>query len=311
MEKIVIPLDDWADSFVPWLATNFRDFFQALKAPVDWSFDQLNDGMVGLTDGIGWIAIVLLAWRLAGWKVSLFTAVSLGILGGWNPILPHLDVWDETMTTLALIVTSVVISVIIGVPVGIAASKSDRFEFILRPILDAMQTTPSFVYLIPVVMLIGLGAVGGVFAVVVFAIPPMIRLTNLGIRQVDSEVVEAAYSFGASPREVLFDVEIPLAMRTIMAGLNQTLMLSLSMVVIASIIGAPGLAQLVLRGIRALDFGSGAVGGVGLVLLAIVLDRMTQSLGNSEAPSPETSVRGVLNKLRNLLHIGGTDTAKV
>ncbi|MEK9676571.1 MAG: ABC transporter permease subunit [Chloroflexota bacterium] len=311
MEKIVIPLDDWADSFVPWLATNFRDFFQALKAPVDWSFDQLNDGMVGLTDGIGWIAIVLLAWRLAGWKVSLFTAVSLGILGGWNPILPHLDVWDETMTTLALIVTSVVISVIIGVPVGIAASKSDRFEFILRPILDAMQTTPSFVYLIPVVMLIGLGAVGGVFAVVVFAIPPMIRLTNLGIRQVDSEVVEAAYSFGASPREVLFDVEIPLAMRTIMAGLNQTLMLSLSMVVIASIIGAPGLAQLVLRGIRALDFGSGAVGGVGLVLLAIVLDRMTQSLGNSEAPSPETSVRGVLNKLRNLLRIGGTDTAKV
>jgi len=296
---------------VPWLATNFRDFFQALKAPVDWSFDQLNDGMVGLTDGIGWIAIVLLAWRLAGWKVSLFTAVSLGILGGWNPILPHLDVWDETMTTLALIVTSVVISVIIGVPVGIAASKSDRFEFILRPILDAMQTTPSFVYLIPVVMLIGLGAVGGVFAVVVFAIPPMIRLTNLGIRQVDSEVVEAAYSFGASPREVLFDVEIPLAMRTIMAGLNQTLMLSLSMVVIASIIGAPGLAQLVLRGIRALDFGSGAVGGVGLVLLAIVLDRMTQSLGNSEAPSPETSVRGVLNKLRNLLLIGGTDTAKV
>lgn len=296
---------------MPWLATNFRDFFQALKAPVDWSFDQLNDGMVGLTDGIGWIAIVLLAWRLAGWKVSLFTAVSLGILGGWNPILPHLDVWDETMTTLALIVTSVVISVIIGVPVGIAASKSDRFEFILRPILDAMQTTPSFVYLIPVVMLIGLGAVGGVFAVVVFAIPPMIRLTNLGIRQVDSEVVEAAYSFGASPREVLFDVEIPLAMRTIMAGLNQTLMLSLSMVVIASIIGAPGLAQLVLRGIRALDFGSGAVGGVGLVLLAIVLDRMTQSLGNSEAPSPETSVRGVLNKLRNLLRIGGTDTAKV
>lgn len=296
---------------MPWLATNFRDFFQALKAPVDWSFDQLNDGMVGLTDGIGWIAIVLLAWRLAGWKVSLFTAVSLGILGGWNPILPHLDAWDETMTTLALIVTSVVISVIIGVPVGIAASKSDRFEFILRPILDAMQTTPSFVYLIPVVMLIGLGAVGGVFAVVVFAIPPMIRLTNLGIRQVDSEVVEAAYSFGASPREVLFDVEIPLAMRTIMAGLNQTLMLSLSMVVIASIIGAPGLAQLVLRGIRALDFGSGAVGGVGLVLLAIVLDRMTQSLGNSEAPSPETSVRGVLNKLRNLLRIGGTDTAKV
>lgn len=302
MDKNVIPLDAWADSFVPWLAANFRDFFQALKTPVDWSFDLLNDGMVGLTDGVGWIAIVLIAWRLAGWKVAAFTAVSMGLLGGWNPILPHLDVWDETMTTVALIVTSVLISVIIGVPLGVAASKSDRFEFILRPVLDAMQTTPSFVYLIPVVMLIGLGAVGGVFAVVVFAIPPMIRLTNLGIREVDQEVVEAAYSFGATPRRVLFDIELPLAMRTIMAGLNQTLMLSLSMVVIASIIGAPGLAQLVLRGIRALDFGSGAVGGVGLVLLAIVLDRMTQSLGEKSEESSLT-LSTAITKIKNIVKI--------
>lgn len=309
MDKNVIPLDAWADSFVPWLAANFRDFFQAIKTPVDWSFDLLNDGMVGLTDGVGWIAIVLLAWRLAGWKVAAFTAVSMGLLGGWNPILPHLDVWDETMTTLALIVTSVLISVIVGVPLGVAASKSDRFEFILRPVLDAMQTTPSFVYLIPVVMLIGLGAVGGVFAVVVFAIPPMIRLTNLGIREVDQEVVEAAYSFGATPRRVLFDVELPLAMRTIMAGLNQTLMLSLSMVVIASIIGAPGLAQLVLRGIRALDFGSGAIGGVGLVLLAIVLDRMTQSLGETgEESSPTLSLSAAIGKLKSIMRIGEPDS---
>ena len=308
MDKNVIPLDAWADSFVPWLAANFREFFQAIKTPVDWSFDLLNDGMVGLTDGVGWIAIVLIAWRLAGWKVAAFTAVSMGLLGGWNPILPHLDVWDETMTTLALIVTSVLISVIIGVPLGVAASKSDRFEFILRPILDAMQTTPSFVYLIPVVMLIGLGAVGGVFAVVVFAIPPMIRLTNLGIREVDQEVVEAAYSFGATPRRVLFDIELPLAMRTIMAGLNQTLMLSLSMVVIASIIGAPGLAQLVLRGIRALDFGSGAVGGVGLVLLAIVLDRMTQSVGEaSEESSSTLSLSTTITKIKSIMRIGEPD----
>jgi len=309
LDKNVIPLDAWADSFVPWLAANFRDFFQSIKTPVDWSFDLLNDGMVGLTDGVGWIAIVLIAWRLAGWKVAAFTAVSMGLLGGWNPILPHLDVWDETMTTLALIVTSVLISVIIGVPLGVAASKSDRFEFILRPVLDAMQTTPSFVYLIPVVMLIGLGAVGGVFAVVVFAIPPMIRLTNLGIREVDQEVVEAAYSFGATPRRVLFDIELPLAMRTIMAGLNQTLMLSLSMVVIASIIGAPGLAQLVLRGIRALDFGSGAVGGVGLVLLAIVLDRMTQSLGEtSEESSSTLSLSAAIGKLKSITRIGEPDS---
>lgn len=304
----VIPLDDWADSFVPWLALNFRDFFQALKLPVEWTFDQLNAGMVGLTDGVGWAAIVLIAWRLAGWKVAAFSAISLGLLGGWNPILPHLNIWDETMTTLALVSTAVLISVIVGVPIGVAAAKSDRFQFILRPILDAMQTTPSFVYLIPVVMLIGLGAVGGVFAVVVFAIPPMIRLTNLGIREVDQEVVEAAYSFGATSRQVLIDVELPLAMRTIMAGLNQTLMLSLSMVVIASIIGAPGLAQLVLRGIRALDFGSGAIGGVGLVLLAIVLDRMTQSLGQSGGiGSPTLSFSTAVKKLRSLMRIGHAD----
>ena len=304
MDKIVIPLDAWADSFIPWLATNFRDFFQMIKTPVEWTFDQMNSGMVGLTDGVGWIAIIAIAWRLAGWKVATFTAISMGLLGGWNPILPHLDVWDETMTTLALIVTSVLISVIIGIPLGIAASKSDKFEFVLRPALDAMQTTPSFVYLIPIVMLIGLGAVGGVFAVVVFAIPPMIRLTNLGIREVDQEVVEAASSVGATSRQVLLDVELPLAMRTIMAGLNQTLMLSLSMVVIASIIGAPGLAQLVLRGIRAMDFGSGAVGGVGLVLLAIVLDRMTQSLGQSDKkPNKSRSLSKGITKLKGLIRI--------
>ena len=304
MDKIVIPLDAWADSFIPWLATNFRDFFQMIKTPVEWTFDQMTSGMVGLTDGVGWIAIIAIAWRLAGWKVATFTAISMGLLGGWNPILPHLDVLDETMTTLALIVTSVLISVIIGIPLGIAASKSDKFEFVLRPALDAMQTTPSFVYLIPIVMLIGLGAVGGVFAVVVFAIPPMIRLTNLGIREVDQEVVEAASSFGATSRQVLLDVELPLAMRTIMAGLNQTLMLSLSMVVIASIIGAPGLAQLVLRGIRAMDFGSGAVGGVGLVLLAIVLDRMTQSLGQSDKkPNKSRSLSKGITKLKGLIRI--------
>ncbi len=294
--EVVIPLDDWADDFFPWFAANYRDFFQSLVSPIDWAFEELNSLMVALPDPIGWVLMILIALRLAGWRVALFTAVAMGLLGGWSPVLPHLDVWDETMTTLALIVTSVTISVIFGVPIGIAASKSNRFEFILRPVLDAMQTTPSFVYLIPVVMLIGVGGVAGVIAVIIFAIPPMIRLTNLGIRQVDQEVVEAAYSFGATTREVLIDVELPLALRTIMAGLNQTLMLSLSMVVIASMIGAPGLAQLVLRGIRALDFGSGAVGGVGLVLLAIVLDRMTQSLGQPRSrTSSSFSLKSILS----------------
>lgn len=299
LAKTVIPLDDWANDFFPWLATNYRPFFRDAVSPLDWIFDRVNEAMVGLTDGVGWVLLILIAWRLAGWKVALFTGIAFGLLGGWNPILPHIDVWDLTMTTMALILSSVLVSVIIGVPIGIAASKSKRFEFVLRPILDAMQTTPTFVYLIPVVMLIGTGGVAGVVAVIIFAVPPMIRLTNLGIREVDSEVVEAAYSFGATGRQVLFDVELPLAMRTIMAGLNQTLMLALSMVVIASMIGAPGLGQLVLVGIRSLNFGSGAIGGVGLVLLAIVLDRMTQSLGKpGEATSPSLSFKTAFEKIR-------------
>ena len=305
LAKTVIPLDDWARDFFPWLTTNYRPTLKTIVSPLDWLFDLVNEAMVGLTDGIGWALIVLIAWRLAGWKVAVFTAIALGLLGGWNPILPHLDVWDLTMTTMALVLISVLISVIIGVPIGIAASKSKRFEFVLRPILDAMQTTPTFVYLLPVLMLIGTGSVPGTVAVIIFAIPPMIRLTNLGIREVDSEVVEAAYSFGATPRQVLFDVELPLAMRTIMAGLNQTLMLALSMVVIASMIGAPGLGNLVLVGLRSLNFGAGTIGGVGLVLLAIVLDRMTQSLGKtSEATSPSLSFKAAFEKIRGWARMG-------
>ena len=301
LAETIIPLNDWVDDFVPWLSRNSRHFFQALKSPVDWFFDILNSALVDMPDLLGWALLALVAWKLAGWRVALFTAVSMGLLGGWNPVLPHIDVWDATMTTLALVATAVILSVVIGVPVGIVASGSNRFESLLRPILDAMQTTPSFVYLIPVVMLIGLGAVGGVFATVVFAIAPMIRLTNLGIRQVDHEVVEAAHAFGATKRQVLFDVQIPLAMRTIMAGVNQTLMLSLSMVVIASMIGAPGLGVFVRQGINALDYGSGAVGGVGIVLLAIVLDRMTQSLGEAnENASPTLSLRKALQWVSNL-----------
>jgi len=305
LANTIIPIDDWANEFVPWLTTQTRDFFQTIQSPVDWAFDTLNNALVDLPDMIGWAGLVLIAWKLAGWRIALLTAVAMGLLGGWNPILPHIDVWDQTMTTLALVVIAVLISVLIGVPLGIVASKSDRFESLLRPALDAMQTTPSFVYLIPIVMLIGLGAVAGVFATFVFAVPPMIRLTNLGIREVDQEVVEAAHSFGATGRQVMFDIQLPLALRTIMAGVNQTLMLSLSMVVIASIIGAPGLGLLVRQGINQLNFGAGAVGGTGIVLLAIVLDRMTQSLGKpNENTSPTLSFTAMFGRIRNWITVG-------
>jgi len=186
------------------------------------------------------------------------------------------------MITLALVITAVLFSVFIGLPLGIWSWKSDRIDKILRPILDGMQTTPAFVYLIPIVMLFGIGNVPGVIVTIIFALPPLIRLTNLGIRQVPADLIEASRSFGANSSQMLWKVQIPVAMPTIMAGVNQTLMLALSMVVIASMIAVGGLGQMVLSGIGRLDVGLAAVGGIGIVLLAIVLDRLTQSFANKD-----------------------------
>jgi glycine betaine/proline transport system permease protein len=184
------------------------------------------------------------------------------------------------MTTLSLVITAVLVSIVIGIPLGILAARSNIFERITRPLLDAMQTTPSFVYLVPIVMLFGIGDVSGAIVTIIYAVPPLIRLTNLGIRQVDPQVIEAANAFGASPRQVLFKVQLPLAMKTIMAGLNQTLMMALAMVVVASMIAVGGLGQMVLRGISSLKMGVAAVGGLSIVLLAIAIDRFTQALGS-------------------------------
>ena len=170
---------------------------------------------------------------------------------------------------------------IFGLPLGLLAGKSDRFEIAIRPVLDTMQTIPAFVYLVPVVMLIGIGNVSGVIVTIVFALPPIIRLTSLGIRQVNASVVEAARAFGASPRQILLKVELPLATPSIMAGLNQTIMMALSVVVIASLIAVKGLGNEVLRAMGRLDAGKAIVGGFGIVILAIVLDRITQGLGRT------------------------------
>jgi glycine betaine/proline transport system permease protein len=190
-----------------------------------------------------------------------------------------LGLWDLTMQTLALMLIASLISVAIGVPMGIWLAKSELMRRITLPVLDVMQTMPSFVYLIPAIMLFGLGKVPAVLATIIYAVPPLIRLTDLGIRQVDGEVVEAATAFGGSPPQILFGVELPLATPTIMAGLNQTIMMALSMVVVASMIGARGLGEQVLNGIQTLDVGKGLEAGLGIVILAIVLDRITQGFG--------------------------------
>jgi len=216
-----------------------------------------------------------LAWRLAGWKVSLFTLAGMFLVDG-------MGMWSDAMKTLALVLASTSFALVVALPTGIWASRHDQVARIIRPILDFMQTMPAFVYLIPAVLFFRLGKVPGAMATVIFAMPPAVRLTNLGIRRVSEEAVEAARAFGGSDRQVLFKVQLPQALPTIMAGVNQTIMLALSMVVIAAMIGAGGLGQQVLRGIEQLKIGLGFESGLAVVILAILLDRLTQSLGKKK-----------------------------
>jgi glycine betaine/proline transport system permease protein len=271
-KEALIPFDVWVESGLAWLVDNSRFVFQYIQRPV-------NDVLTGIehlllaTPTLVMIGILgLLAWQAAGKRVAVGAVTSMVIVG-------LIGAWNEAMVTLALVLTSVFFCIVIGLPTGIVLARNDRAMAIVRPVLDAMQTTPAFVYLVPIVMLFGIGNVPGVVVTIVFALAPLIRLTNLGIRQVPEDLVEAARSFGATPRQLLFKVQIPLAMPTIMAGVNQTLMLALSMVVIASMIAVGGLGQMVLRGIGRLDMGLAAVGGLGIVLLAIILDRVTQAMG--------------------------------
>lgn len=277
-DHYTLPLQDWVESGLGWLVDNFRGVFQAVRAPVDTVLTSV-EATLGAAPALLVIAIMaLLAWQLSSKRLALATIISLGLIG-------FIGAWQEAMITLALVITSLVFCILIGLPTGIWLARNDRIAGVMRPVLDAMQTTPPFVYLVPIVMLFGIGNVPGVVVTIVFALPPLIRLTNLGIRQVPEDLVEASRSFGASPRQLLFKVQLPLAMPTIMAGVNQTLMLALSMVVIASMIAVGGLGQMVLRGIGRLDMGLATVGGLGIVLLAIILDRMTQALGSDERSS--------------------------
>jgi glycine betaine/proline transport system permease protein len=270
-DEQLIPLDEWVQSAVDWLVVNYREFFQILKVPVEISLEGLEWLFGVLPPFVVILLFAIAAWRYAGKRVTVFTVLSFLLVG-------YLGLWDDTMTTLAMVICSVVFCAVVGIPLGIMAGRSNRFEMLLRPFLDAMQTTPAFVYLIPVVMLFSIGTVSGILATIVFALPPIIRLTNLGIRQVHPELVEAAIAFGATPWQVLRKVQLPLAMPSVMAGLNQTIMMALSMVVIAALIGAGGLGNPVVQGLNTLEIGLATIGGLSIVLLAMVLDRITQGI---------------------------------
>ncbi|MBA0165830.1 MULTISPECIES: glycine betaine/L-proline ABC transporter permease ProW [Pectobacterium] len=268
----LIPLDNWVTHGIDWLVLHFRPVFQGVRVPVDFILGGFQQFLLGMPAPIAILVFSLLAWQMSSLGMGVATLLSLIAIGA-------IGAWSQAMITLALVLTALFFCVLIGLPMGIWLARSERAAKFIRPLLDAMQTTPAFVYLVPIVMLFGIGNVPGVVVTIIFALPPIIRLTILGIRQVPADLIEAAESFGASPRQMLFKVQLPLAMPTIMAGVNQTLMLALSMVVIASMIAVGGLGQMVLRGIGRLDMGLAAVGGVGIVILAIILDRLTQSLG--------------------------------
>jgi glycine betaine/proline transport system permease protein len=265
--------------------------FETLIEFLKERFDPVFDGITTvLTAGIGGLQGALLfppslviiglfaalAWRLTGLKTAVLTAA--GLL-----LIDSMGLWDQTMVTLALVLSSAFVALLLGIPLGIWSAYSQRVEKAMRPVLDLMQTMPAFVYLIPAVLFFRLGKVPGVVATVIFAMPPAVRLTSLGIRQVPREVVEAAIAFGSTPKQLLLNVQLPIAIPTLLAGVNQTIMLSLSMVVIAAMIGAGGLGEEVLKGITQLRIGLGFESGIAVVILAIVLDRLTHALGRQGA----------------------------
>jgi len=267
-----IPLGSWIETFIGFLEDNFEVVTEAFADVVGQLMIWFQQGMLFLPYWLVIPLIALLAWRVAGKGVALFSI--LGLL-----LIVNLRMWPETVATISMVLAATIISMVIGLPLGIWSSRNDTVHKIVTPVLDVMQTMPAFVYLIPVIPFFGLGNVPAVMATVVFSMPPVIRLTNLGIRQVPKELIEASEAFGSTPRQKLYKVQLPLALPTIMAGVNQTIMLSLSMVVIAAMIGAKGLGELVWSAIQRLQTGNGFEAGLGVVIVAVVLDRITQKVG--------------------------------
>ncbi len=279
-EQLNVPLGKWVNQFVDWLVVNYGAAFEAFADSLLTVLVALEQVLRGAPWWVVLIAIAAISWHASkNWKLVVGLVVAMFAIG-------MLGLWDKAMQTLALMIVATSLSVLIGIPVGIAMAMSNRLRAVMLPILDTMQTMPSFVYLIPALMLFGLGKVPAILATVIYAAPPVMRLTDLGIRLVDQEVLEASRSFGASRKQILFGVQLPLALPNIMAGINQTTMMSISMVVIASMIGARGLGEQVLMGIQRLDVGAGMEAGIAIVLLAVVFDRIGQAYGKRSQRSP-------------------------
>ncbi|WP_035776492.1 ABC transporter permease subunit [Arthrobacter sp. H5] len=272
MIEFRIPLGAWVDAGVDWILENLAALFDVVKVVFKSSYDGIEWVLLTPSFPIILVALVAIGWLVKNWKFALGTAVGLVLIYGVNQ-------WEAAMESLALVLLASLIAVIISVPLGILAAKSDRISAVVKPLLDFLQTMPAFVYLIPAVALFSVGVVPGVVATILFAMAPGARFTELGIRGVDKEVVEAGQAFGSTPWRILRQIQIPLAMPTIMAGINQVIMLSLSMVVIAGLVGAGGLGGEVVNALQRIDIGLGFEAGISVVILAIYLDRLSASLG--------------------------------
>jgi len=268
-----LPVGDWIDAAVDWMTANLGWLFDAIAAFLKSMIEGFETGLLFPSALIFVVLVAAIAFYAKGWRFALFTAILFVVVA-------MMDLWDVTMSTLPLVLVASIVALIIGIPLGIIAARSDRFSGLIKPVLDLMQTMPSLVYLVPAIVFFGIGQVPGVVATVVFAMPPSVRLTELSLRQMDAEVVEAGEAFGASPMKILTRVQIPLALPTIMAGVNQVIMLALSMVVIAGMVGAGGLGAVIFRGVTRLDVGLGFEGGLSIVIIAVFLDRITAAFGD-------------------------------
>ncbi|WP_034602618.1 ABC transporter permease [Clostridiisalibacter paucivorans] len=275
LNNFSIPLKEVVNNFFEDIVPSITPFTNEISDFLDSILQKLESILLSVNPIIIMVLLGILALVLAGKKMGIFTVVSLLVISG-------LDIWEQAMSTLSLVLTGTFIALLVGIPLGVLASQSKVMERILRPILDFMQTLPSFVYLIPAVIFFGLGKVSALVAILIFAMPPAIRLTNLGIRQVDEDKVEAAKAFGSNRIQILKEVQLPLALPTIMAGVNQCIMMALSMSVIAAMIGAGGLGRDVLTAMQTVDIGLGVEGGVGIVLIAILLDRITENISKGQ-----------------------------
>ncbi|HLS32808.1 MAG TPA: ABC transporter permease subunit [Brevibacterium sp.] len=285
-----IPLGDWASAFIDWFGVAFKWLIDAFTWLMQGTYELLflvlafpkvlvDNGTLAESSILRAVIVLLMmvafagiAWLASNWKVAVFTLVGFYVV--WA-----LDQWENAMSTLALVIVAVVVALVIALPLGVLASKSQIVSTIVKPILDFMQSMPALAYLVPAIVMFSVGVVPGAFATIIFAMPPGVRLTELAIRQVDAEKVEAGKAFGATPAHILFKIQLPLAMATIMAGINQVIMLALSMVVLAGMAGSGGLGGEVVGAISRLNVGIGVEAGLAVVILAVFLDRMTAGLG--------------------------------